>query len=134
VGRLERNAPRTERRPDGLTIAKRALGLLSLGLGLMAVVAPRRFAAGVGLTNSPEKMAAFGARELAAGAALLSPVKPSPFLWTRVLGDGLDLYGLGKALGEPGAKRTALTAATAGVLAITLLDILIAAEATRRDR
>lgn len=131
---VERNAPAAERRPDRLTVAKRALGVFSLGLGLMAIVAPRRFAGAVGLTNSPEKVAAFGARELAAGAALLSPVKPSPFLWTRVVGDGVDLYAIGSALREPGAKKAILSAAAAGVIAITVLDFIMAAEATRRDR
>jgi len=65
-----------------LTLAKRVLGFGSLALGLYAVIAPRRFADLVGMASKPEAVAAFGARELGAGAALLSPVKPSPFLWT----------------------------------------------------
>ena len=117
-----------------LTIIKRGLGVLSIGLGLAAVIAPRRFGARIGLDDSPEKVAAFGARELGAGAALLSPVKPSPFLWTRVLGDAMDLYALTTAVGAPGAKRNLLTAAIAGVVAITILDVLVAAEATSRHR
>jgi hypothetical protein len=133
-GQVEHGRPAAERRPDTLTLAKRALGLLSLGLGLAAVVAPRRFAGAVGLDSGPEKVAAFGARELAAGAALLSPVKPSPFLWTRVLGDGLDLYAIGSALRKPNARKAVLAAAAAGVLAITVLDFVVAAEATHRDR
>jgi hypothetical protein len=119
---------------DRLTLAKRSLGLFSIGLGLVATLAPRRFSGAIGLDQEPEKVAAFGARELGAGAALLSPVKPSPFLWTRVLGDALDLWGLASAWRKPGAKRAILTAAAAGVVAIAVIDVLVAAEATHRDR
>jgi hypothetical protein len=101
---------------------------------MAAVIAPRRFAGGIGLDKSPEMVAAFGARELAAGAALLSPVKPSPFLWTRVIGDAMDLWGLGAAFRAPGAKRNVLMIATGVVLVITVLDVLTAAEATHQDR
>lgn len=119
---------------DSLTIAKRSLGVFSIALGLAAVMIPRRFGRSIGLDETPEKVAAFGARELAAGAALLSPVKPSPFLWTRVLGDAMDLYGLGKAFNAPNAKRNILVAATAGVAAITVIDVLVAMEATRSSK
>jgi len=119
---------------DRLTIAKQAIGIFSIGLGLAAVIAPRRFAAAVGLDKSPEKVAAFGARELGAGAALLSPVKPSPFLWTRVLGDAFDLWGLATAFRTAGSKRTVLGIATVSVVAITVLDIVVAIEATRERR
>ena len=88
----------------------------------------------IGPEQSPEKVAAFGARELGAGAALLSPVKPSPFLWTRVLGDAMDVFGLGAAFKAPGAKRNVLAAATTGVVVITALDVLVAWEATRARR
>jgi hypothetical protein len=119
---------------DQLTLAKRALGLFSLGLGVVAVAGPRRFSRTIGLDQSPELVAAFGARELAAGAALLSPVKPSPFLWTRVIGDAFDLAGLAKAFRQPGAKKTLLGLAAGGVVAIAVLDILAAAKATDEGR
>lgn len=117
-----------------LTFAKQALGVLSIALGVAATVAPRGFAGRVGLDQSPEKVAAFGAREIGAGAALLAPVKPSPFLWTRVAGDVLDLFGLAKAYRAPGARRNALALAATGVLIIMVLDFATAAEATRRKR
>jgi hypothetical protein len=79
-------------------------------------------------------VAAFGARELAAGAALLSPVKPSPFLWTRVAGDAFDLLGLAKAFRRPGAKRGLLGLAAGTVIAITVIDFLAAGAATARNR
>jgi len=119
---------------DRLTAVKRGLGLFSLGLGILAVASPRKFSARIGLDQSPEMVAAFGARELAAGAALLSPVKPSPFLWTRVVGDAFDLFGLAKAFREPDAKRGLLGLAAGTVIAITAIDFLTAATATQQNR
>ena len=119
---------------DKLTAVKRALGVFSLGLGALAVASPRQFSSKIGLHQSPEMVAAFGAREFAAGAALLSPVKPSPFLWTRVLGDAFDLFGLAKAVRQPGAKRSLLTLAAGTVIAITIIDFITASEATERGR
>jgi hypothetical protein len=119
---------------DKLTTVKRALGLFSLALGVVAVASPRKFSSKIGLDESPEMVAAFGARELAAGAALLSPVKPSPFLWTRVIGDAFDLAGLAKAFRQPGARKTVLGLAAGAVIAITLVDILAAAKATEQGR
>jgi len=115
-----------------LTLAKRVLGFGSLALGLYAVIAPRRFADLVGMASKPEAVAAFGARELGAGAALLSPVKPSPFLWTRVIGDMMDLGGLVTVYREPRSEQRSLLLAMLGVAAITAIDVALAAEATRR--
>ena len=112
-----------------LVIVKRALGVVSLGLGLAAVAAPRRFASYVGLTSDAETVAAFGAREIAAGAGLLSPVRPGPWLWLRVGGDAMDLITLGKAAGRENPRRGAAMAAAAIVGAIVVVDILLAAHA-----
>lgn len=117
-----------------LVIVKRALGVVSLGLGLAAVAAPRRFAKFVGLTSDEETVAAFGAREIAAGAGLLSPVRPGPWLWLRVGGDAMDLITLGKATGRENPRRGAALAAAAVVGAIVAVDILLAAHAALNRR
>lgn len=119
---------------DKLAWGKQALGIFSIALGVAATLAPRRFAGTIGLDDTPEKVAAFGAREIGAGAALLAPVKPSPFLWTRVVGDAFDLYAIAKAYRSPAAKRRLLTMAGAAVLAITALDVLTATTATLKRR
>ena len=112
-----------------LVIVKRALGVVSLGLGLAAVAAPRQFARFVGLTSDEETVAAFGAREIAAGAGLLSPVRPGPWLWLRVGGDAMDLITLARATGRENPRRGAAMAAAAVVGAIVAVDILLAAHA-----
>jgi hypothetical protein len=122
-------APELEEIDLDLVIVKRALGVVSLGLGLVAVAAPRQFAKFVGLASDEEKVAAFGAREIAAGAGLLSPVRPGPWLWLRVGGDAMDLLTLGKATGRENPRRQAAMAAAAVVGAIVVLDIVLAAHA-----
>lgn len=113
---------------SALTRIKQGLGVASALLGLAALIAPRRFAAVVGVSSqtSPEAIAAFGSRELAAGAALLSPVKFGPFLWMRVAGDAMDLGGLALAARKPGADRKLLAIASTAVLAIAAFDLVLA--------
>jgi hypothetical protein len=81
-----------------LIVAKRAMGLLSIGLGALAVAAPDQVSRWLGLEADAEAMSAFGAREIASGAGLMSPVKPGGWFWMRLVGDVMDLAALGKAI------------------------------------
>jgi hypothetical protein len=113
-----------------LLAAKRILGLASLGLGIAAVVAPERFARTLGLDHDAEAVSAFGAREIAAGSGLLSPVRPGPWLWMRVGGDLMDAFALRHALSLDNPRRPFALAA-AGVLAlIAVTDGLLAFHAS----
>lgn len=112
-----------------LTIAKRALGLLSIGLGIVAVAAPRRMSSTLGLQADEQAVSAFGAREIASGAGLLSPVKPGPWFWTRVGGDVMDLAALGKALNRDNPRRHIAAAAAGLVAVIAVIDTWMAIEA-----
>src|SRR4051812_10196557 len=72
----------------------RALGLFSVGLGTVQVVAPRRFsqAIGTGTGTDRETVARLiGLRELGAGSALLTRRRPIAWSWMRVAGDAMDL-------------------------------------------
>ena len=117
-----------------LVIVKRALGVISLSIGLAAVTAPRRFGKFVGLTAEDEVIAAFGAREIAAGSGLLSPVRPGPWLWLRVGGDVMDLVTLAKATGRGNPRRGAAMAAAGLVAVIVALDVLLAAHTALHHR
>ncbi|WP_343699195.1 hypothetical protein [Caulobacter sp.] len=111
-----------------LTRVKQGVGIASVLLGLAALIAPRRFAGAIGASaqTSAEAIAAFGSRELAAGAALLAPVKFGPFLWMRVAGDAMDLGGLALAARKPAADRKLLAIASIAVIAITVFDVALA--------
>jgi hypothetical protein len=112
-----------------LTIAKRVLGLLSIGIGVVAVASPRRMSDTLGLQADEEAMSAFGAREIASGAGLLSPVKPGPWFWMRVGGDVMDLAAIGKALGRDNPKRHIAALVALTVAGIAVIDTIMAVEA-----
>ena len=113
-----------------LIVAKRAMGLLSIGLGVLAVAAPNRVSRWLGLEAEAESMSAFGAREIASGAGLMSPVKPGPWFWMRLGGDLMDLAALGKAINSDNPRRKIVIGVTAVVGLIAILDLAIAAHAT----
>jgi hypothetical protein len=117
-----------------LTIAKRALGFLSLAIGIVAVAVPDRLSRWLGLEADAETMSAFGAREIASGSGLLSPVKPGPWLWLRVGGDVMDLAHLHGATRRENPNRKLALGVAAIVAVITLVDIAVAARATFHPR
>ncbi len=117
---------------NDIELAK-ALGLFSIGLGAVELVAARRLSRFLGLPRSMGLVRAFGAREVAAGLAVLTyPDSPAP-LWARVGGDVLDLAVLASALLPGNRRRGTAAAATAAVLAVTVLDVLCATALTERQ-
>lgn len=117
-----------------LIVAKRALGLFSIALGVVAVAAPGRVARELGLDADDETVSAFGAREIASGAGLLSPVKPGPWFWMRVGGDVMDLTAVGRAVRRENPKRLVAAGVAAALAAVALVDVLLAVEASRNRR
>jgi uncharacterized membrane protein len=111
----------------------RALGWLSIGLGLAEVAAPRRIARLIGAPEHPTLLRAFGLRELASGIGILSQRRPRGAMWSRVAGDALDLSALGAAFGSRRADTRRLAAATAAVAGVTALDAYTAARIARTN-
>ena len=107
----------------------RRLGWASLALGLPQVLAPDAFARCVGLTgrDADRVVAGVGVRELVAGAGLLSGKGTGLFLWSRVLGDAMDL----SLLRSRGDGSTRNRVATAAVVGIGLIDLAAAVRRTR---
>ena len=105
----------------------RGLGWFSLGLGLAELLAPRGVAKVAGLRGNTGLIRLFGLREIASGIAIFTQGRrPAGALWSRVVGDALDLACLGAAYATPGNDKARLTFATANVLAVTALDVLCA--------
>jgi len=117
-----------------LTLAKRALGFASLGLGIAAVASPRKLGRWLGLEAEPEAISAFGARELASGAGLLSPVKPGPWFWTRVVGDIMDMGALAGAIRSDNPQRHVARGVALLLVGIAVLDVALAIQATTDRR
>jgi uncharacterized membrane protein len=102
----------------------RGLGWFSIGLGLMEVAAPRRFAHSLGLEGRHEWLRLFGLREIASGIGILTERKTGDWLWARVGGDAMDLALLGTALTPDNPRRDAAMMATAAVAGVTALDVM----------
>lgn len=117
----------------------RALGWLSIGLGLTELGAPRRVARMVGAPERPGIVAGLGLRELLNGVAILSRPRQPARMWARVGGDVIDLAALGAAFAAGGVPARLATAAAA-IAGVTLLDIQAsrrlarAAQGDRADR
>jgi hypothetical protein len=89
------------------------LGVFSIGLGLVELLAARRVARGIGVEGGSAEsvIRLFGARELLAGGMLLRGPAVSTNVWNRVIGDIVDLGALLVA-----APRTSRPAALAGAI------------------
>ncbi|WP_229829921.1 SRPBCC family protein [Actinoplanes ianthinogenes] len=108
---------------------------MSLGLGVAQLAAPDRVRRLSGVDDSATSRVVVplvGARELVHAAGLLTSRRKGAWAWTRVAGDAMDLTALGVALAHRGgSRRGRLLAVTGAVVGVTLLDLLIAVQATR---
>lgn len=107
--------------------AAKALGIFSIALGAFEILAPASLKRAIGLRRSSTFVRAFGLREVAAGAAILTyPDEPLP-VWARVAGDALDLLVLVEAVASPRNRgRNCPTVAAVAVLGVTALDVATA--------
>jgi uncharacterized membrane protein len=115
----------------------KGLGWFSLALGTPQVLMPRRFARGLGLKGGRTSTALtflVGVRELGAGAAILSSRERTPWLWSRVAGDAMDLTLLAAGLGTRRAKRGRLGLAIANVAGVMAADAAAAASTGRAEQ
>jgi hypothetical protein len=121
-------------RPQAPAGLARALGWLSIALGLPQVAAPAWINRCIGVRDSDGArllMRAVGVRELGAGFALLSRPRSAGWLWARVAGDLMDLALLATALRDDRNERDKVSPAAAAVAAITVLDLFAAVRRTR---
>lgn len=129
----------TTRREEGLSggrsgrraerYAARSLGWFSIGLGAAQLIAPRRMARVIGVSDSESTdliLRAIGTRELLSGIGILRGRRARRWLWSRVAGDAIDLALLGAAMGSRRADQSRIVATGAAVAGITILDVLAA--------
>lgn len=103
--------------------AARALGFVSVGLGLAGLLAPRALGQMIGMPGHEGLLRFIGARELASGAGLLTQRQTKPWLWSRVGGDAMDLAVLATGLRPSNPYRDRTAGAMLAVAAITALDV-----------
>jgi hypothetical protein len=103
----------------------RALGWLSLGLGLTEVLAAPRLTKALGVEGKENFVRAMGARELVHGVLCLS-VNNDFGAWTRVAGDALDLAALAAAYRDDNPKKGNVGLAMAAIIGCTIADLAAA--------
>jgi hypothetical protein len=109
----------------------RNLGWFSLGLGALEIFAPERITRALGMEGQESLVRAYGFREVASGVLSLS-VEKEAGLWSRVVGDGLDIATLMAGLRDDNPKKGNVALALMMVGGITLLDIAVAKEVSAR--
>jgi uncharacterized membrane protein len=108
----------------------RVLGWLSIGLGLVEVVVPKRFGRYVGLKHRPGLLRLYGLREIGSGAAILARRDPTLGVWSRVAGGTLDLAALGAELVDGNPKKGRVAVAAGAAAAIGAVDVVTAQKLT----
>jgi hypothetical protein len=109
------------------------LGLFSLGLGALELLASRRIAAALGVAT-PRLVQAFGAREVAAGLMVLNKPDIAMPVWGRVAGDAMDAAVLVTGLRYGNRQRNWAGAAMLFVIGAAALDIAVAMALSQRQQ
>jgi uncharacterized membrane protein len=110
------------------------LGWFSIALGVAELTAPRRVARFIGIrrpNGAVPVLRAMGAREIASGVGVLSNPRAAAWMWSRVAGDGLDLWLLQQAMYRRDAEHQRLLPAAAATLAVTVADLVCATQLSR---
>jgi hypothetical protein len=123
MAQYRNRSPGRDRTADSLA---RGLGWFSIGLGLAEVIAPEALARALGMKGHETLIRTYGLREIATGIGTLASEDPTPWIWGRVGGDGLDLATLATALTGDNRKRDNVGIAIAAVAGVTVLDVICA--------
>ncbi len=127
---------RTRRRGHADTqtdMLARGLGAFSIALGLAEVLAPRMLTRALGMQGNEALVRAYGVREIATGIGILAAQDPTPWIWGRVGGDGLDLATLATGLEGDNRKRENVAMALGAVAGVTALDLYCALALSGED-
>lgn len=132
--RYEGEGSRRRGHPDSQTDAlARGLGVLSIALGLYQVLAPRSLARTLGMPRNEGLIQAYGVREIVTGIGILASRDPTPWIWGRVAGDGLDIATLATGLEGFNPKKDNVAIALAAVAGVTALDVYCATTLSGED-
>ena len=114
------------------------LGYFGIGLGLAELLAPNVVARVIGISDPDDRsrmtLRLMGLREIGSGVAILSGQQPTTAVWSRVVGDAIDLALLGRTLANPENDRARTLFGIANVLAVTALDLTTARQLSRQPR
>ena len=109
----------------------KGLGVFSVGLGLAELAAPRAIQRLIGIDACGRNdviVRALGAREVAHGVGIFARPRS---VWTRLIGDVIDVAFVGIALADDDNDRTRLIPALGALLGVGALDALASWRAVR---
>ena len=109
----------------------RGLGWFSIGLGLLELLSPRTITSTLGMKGREGLVRAYGAREISSGLLSLS-IDKDLGLWSRVLGDGLDIATVLAASRPDNRQRKNLGVALMMLLGVAALDVIVAQQVSAR--
>jgi len=110
----------------------KALGWLSIGLGVAEVFAPRQLGRLIGTGAWSSWLPLLGAREIASGVAILANQRPTTGVLSRVAGDAMDLAFLALAATSRNASAVRLASAAVAVMGVGALDALASERLSER--
>jgi len=112
----------------------KGLGMFSIGLGLVELLAPRAMARAMGMRGRETLLQAYGLREIATGIGLLASADPRPWLWGRVAGDALDMATLATKAADGSAAARKARLAMLAATPIGAIDLAAARAADERAK
>ncbi len=127
--------PARLRDPD--QVVNSGIAWFSVALGVTQIVAPDALARLIGMRPSAttrNTMRAIGVREITTGFGLLSNAKSSPWLWTRLAGDMVDLSLIGTGVGRRADDRTRAARTALAMGGVAALDLYAATRSRRTQR
>lgn len=118
--------PRRGEPPDALA---QGLGWFSIGLGALEVMNAEGLGRWLGAQDGRNIIRTYGFREIANGIAILAQKDVrarSPWLWTRVAGDFIDLYSLKKLHHDDNPNKGNVKIAMVAVAGALMMDLMAA--------
>ena len=104
----------------------KAVGWLSIGVGLVALVAPPRIGGLVGYVEKPALLRLVGLRDVCIGAGLTRQSSGRRWLWARAASDGLDATIIAANLLSGGTSRGRAMVGMVVSLSSSLFALLLA--------
>src|SRR3954447_24256342 len=101
----------------------KGLGYFSIALGVAEIMAPRAVCRAAGIRGLESVVRAYGAREIAAGVAILASHDPEPWIWGRVAGDMADIATVATGLRQDNPRKDNTVLAMAVLTAVTAVDV-----------
>src|SRR3954454_8058964 len=104
----------------------KGLGYFSIALGVAEIMAPRAVCRAAGIRGLESVVRAYGAREIAAGVAILASHNPEPWIWGRVAGDMLDIATVATGLRQDNSKRDKSVLALTTLATVPIVAVICA--------